>query len=169
MPVPVITVAQMREWEKAAWASGQTEAEVIRRVGKRVGKRARKLTRSGDAILILAGKGNNGNDARAAGELIDDRQLEILNITSPENDALKLQDLLRRKFALIVDGLFGIGLNRPLDEHWQKFIATIKVDDLQYCIAFYIFYDQWFKTQLLRIAHCAIRDFNDSRLDFSKA
>lgn len=125
MPVPVITVAQMREWEKATWASGQTEAEVIRRVGKRVAKRARKLTRSGDAILILAGKGNNGNDARAAGEWIDDRQLEVLNVNSPENDASKVQDLLRRKFALIIDGLFGIGLNRPLDEHWQRLVSTI--------------------------------------------
>lgn len=125
MPVPIITVEQMREWEKATWASGQTEAEVIRRVGKRVAKRARKLTRSGDAILILAGKGNNGNDARAAGEMIEDRQIEILNVTSPENDTSKLRDLLRRKFALIVDGLFGIGLNRPLDEHWQKLISTV--------------------------------------------
>jgi NAD(P)H-hydrate epimerase len=125
MSVPVITVAQMREWEKTTWASGQTEAEVIRRVGKRIAKRARKLTRSGDAILILAGKGNNGNDARAAGEFIEDRQLEVLNVTTPENDFAKLQDLLRRKFALIIDGLFGIGLNRPLDEHWQKLISSV--------------------------------------------
>ena len=36
MPVPVINVAQMREWEKATWAGGQTEAEVIRRVVKGV-------------------------------------------------------------------------------------------------------------------------------------
>ena len=125
MSVPIITVAQMREWEKATWASGQTEAEVIRRVGKRIAKRARKLTGSGDSILILAGKGNNGNDAKAAGEFIDDRQVEILNISSPEADVLRLQELLRRKFALIIDGLFGIGLNRPLDEHWQKLISTV--------------------------------------------
>src|SRR5579859_3884516 len=103
MSVPVITIAQMREWEKATWASGQTEAEVIRRVGKRVAKRARKLTRSGDAILILAGKGNNGNDARAARELLEDRKTEILNVTSPESDLRKLRDLLRQKFALIID------------------------------------------------------------------
>ena len=125
MSVPIITVAQMREWEKATWASGQTEAEVIRRVGKRIAKRARKLTRSSDAIMILAGKGNNGNDAKAAGEFIDDRQVETLNITSPENDVTRLQELLRRKFALIIDGLFGIGLNRPLDEHWQKLISSV--------------------------------------------
>lgn len=125
MPLPVITVAQMREWEKATWASGQTEAEVIRRVGKRIAKRVRRLTRSGDAILILAGKGNNGNDARAAHEQIEDRKTEILNITAPEADLPKLKDLLRQKFALIIDGLFGIGLNRSLDEHWIKLISTV--------------------------------------------
>jgi hydroxyethylthiazole kinase-like uncharacterized protein yjeF len=130
MPVPVITVGQMREWEKATWASGQTETEVIRRVGKRVGRRARKLTRSGDAILILAGKGNNGNDARAAHEWLDDRQLEVFNVTSAESDAPKLQDLLRRKFTLIIDGLFGIGLNRPLDEHWQKLIFAVNQSEI---------------------------------------
>jgi hypothetical protein len=27
MPVPVINLAQMREWEAATWATGQTEAE----------------------------------------------------------------------------------------------------------------------------------------------
>jgi hydroxyethylthiazole kinase-like uncharacterized protein yjeF len=125
MPLPVITVAQMRDWEKATWVSGQTEAEVIRLVGKRVAKRARRLTRSGDAILILAGKGNNGNDARAAHEQIEDRKTELLNITAPEMDLPKLQEVLRPKFALIVDGLFGIGLNRPLDEHWVKLISTV--------------------------------------------
>ena len=36
MPVPVINIAQMREWESATWATGQTEAEVIRRVGEKV-------------------------------------------------------------------------------------------------------------------------------------
>jgi NAD(P)H-hydrate epimerase len=115
----------MREWEQATWATGQTEAEVIRRVGKRIAKRARKLTRSSDAILLLAGKGNNGNDARAVVEFLDGRKFELLNIASPEGDLPKLQELLRQKFALIVDGLFGIGLNRPLDEHWQKLISTV--------------------------------------------
>lgn len=125
MPIPIITVEQMREWEKATWAAGRTEAEVIRHVGKRVAKRARKLTRADDAILILAGKGNNGNDARAAQEFLDGRQVEILQVTSPEADLPKLQELLGRKFALIVDGLFGIGLDRPLDEHWKKLISAV--------------------------------------------
>lgn len=125
MPIPVVSVAQMREWENATWATGQTEAEVIRRVGQRVAERVLQLTKSRDAILILAGKGNNGNDARAAAEYLSERRVEILSVNSPEIELSTLQDLLRRNFALIVDGLFGIGLNRPLDEHWQKFITTV--------------------------------------------
>lgn len=131
MPVPVIAITQMREWEKLTWATGQTEAEVIRRVGKRIAKRVRKLTRTSAAILILAGKGNNGNDARAASEFLGDRKVEILDVISPEQDLPKLLELLRHKFALIIDGLFGIGLNRPLDEHWKKFILTVNEAKMQ--------------------------------------
>ena len=76
MSVPVISIAQMREWERATWATGQTEAEVIRRVGKKIARRALQLTRPGDVILILAGKGHNGDDARAAREFLTDRRVE---------------------------------------------------------------------------------------------
>src|SRR5215468_2743939 len=54
MPIPVITVAQMREWEKATWATGQTEAEVIRQVGQCVARKAASMSRPGDRLLILA-------------------------------------------------------------------------------------------------------------------
>ena len=57
MPLPVISIAQMRQWEKATWATGQTEAEVIRCVGKVVAQFALRLTHPGDLILILAGNG----------------------------------------------------------------------------------------------------------------
>ncbi|HTV62378.1 MAG TPA: NAD(P)H-hydrate dehydratase [Verrucomicrobiae bacterium] len=130
MSVPVITVPQMREWESATWAAGQTEAEVIRRVGKRLGRRVRKLTGASAAILILAGKGNNGADARAMQEFLDERKTEILDVTAPATDLPKFQELLKKKFALIVDGLFGIGLNRPLDEDWQKFIAAVNASKI---------------------------------------
>jgi hydroxyethylthiazole kinase-like uncharacterized protein yjeF len=115
----------MREWEKATWATGQTEAEVIRRVGKRIARRARKLTSDEDSILILAGKGHNGDDARAAKEFLDDRKVKLLELLLPDTDLLSLETALREKPALIIDGLFGIGLSRPLADSWQKIIAAI--------------------------------------------
>lgn len=125
MPVPVVNLAQMREWERATWAAGQTEGEVIRRVGQKIAARARELTRPGGAILILAGKGHNGDDARAAREFLDECKIEILNVTSPENDLPKLKSELLQKPSLIIDGLFGIGLNRALDDGWKQFLAAV--------------------------------------------
>ena len=36
-----------------------------------------------------------------------------------------LEQALRQKPALIIDGLFGIGLDRPLADDWKKFIETV--------------------------------------------
>jgi len=125
MSIAVISSAQMREWEQATWAAGQTEAEVISRAGKRIARRARKLTHPGDTILFLAGKGHNGDDARAAAKQLEGRRADLLEMLLPDTDLLQLEIKLREKPALIVDGLFGIGLNRPLNEAWQKIIQTV--------------------------------------------
>ena len=130
MPIPVISTAQMREWERATWATGQTEAEVIRRVGKRVARRARKLTRAGDTILFLVGKGHNGDDVRAATKQLEGRRAEVLEMFLPDTDLLPLEQALSEKPALIVDGLFGIGLNRQLSAAWQKIISTINTSKI---------------------------------------
>src|SRR5258708_39482251 len=129
MPVPVISVAQMREWEKATWATGRTELEVIRRVGEIVACRARQMVRPGDSILILTGKGHNGDDARQALEPLRDARVELCNVTDLEHQFPQILQLLEKRRALIIDGLFGIGINRPLDEKWTALIQHI--NDLQ--------------------------------------
>jgi ADP-dependent NAD(P)H-hydrate dehydratase / NAD(P)H-hydrate epimerase len=125
MSLPVINIAQMREWEQATWATGQTEAKVIRRVGAKVAQRALQLTRPDDTILILAGKGHNGDDARAAGDNLPARRVTTLDVSAPESDLPALEQALRQKPALIIDGLFGIGLSRPLDDDWGKIIQLV--------------------------------------------
>lgn len=125
MPAPVVSITQMREWEKAAWASGQTEAEVIRLVGTRLAQEALRMTSPGDAILILAGRGNNGADARAALPHLQQRTSHLLLIEDPAAQLAELQQALATAPALVVDGLFGIGLNRPLSPEWIQVMATI--------------------------------------------
>jgi len=125
MPLPVISIAQMREWERATWETGQTGAAVIRRVGEKIAQRALQLTLPGAAVLILAGKGHNGDDARAAREFLPGRRVEMLDLAAPENDLPRLERVLGQNPALIVDGLFGIGLDRPLTGDWQKIIAAV--------------------------------------------
>jgi NAD(P)H-hydrate epimerase len=130
MPVPVISIAQMRDWEQATWAAGQQEAEVIRRVGQCVGRRALHLTQVGDLVLILAGKGHNGDDARCAREHLADRRVEVFDVTEPAGELAKLDVLLASRPSLVVDGLFGIGLNRPLGPEWVSFIEHVNAAHL---------------------------------------
>lgn len=125
MPIPVITIAQMREWEKATWASGQTEAEVIRRVGECVARHALRLTQPDGLILILAGKGHNGEDARAAQGHLSHRRVDLIDVKDPAADLSKLEAVLPLGPALIIDGLFGIGINRPLSNEWIRFIECV--------------------------------------------
>src|SRR5687768_2775673 len=84
MPVPVITVAQMREWEKATWASGQTEDAVMRRAGQAVADHAQRLTSPGDRVFVLAGKGHNGQDAKYAAKFLTGREVKIFDVFDPD-------------------------------------------------------------------------------------
>jgi NAD(P)H-hydrate epimerase len=125
MSLPILTVAQMREWEQATWAAGQTQAEVISRVGLALARRILGLTLENNSVLLLAGKGHNGDDARAALPHLKNRNCECLDVTSPSTQLPQLRAALAKKPALIVDGLFGIGLNRPLDAGWIEFVSTL--------------------------------------------
>ena len=115
----------MRKWEKASWAAGRREVEVISRVGHLVTARARQLTRPGDLIVVLAGKGHNGDDARHTSQNLNDREVYLVNVVEPDAGLGELRSQLSLEPSLIIDGLFGIGLDRPLDVHWAKLIDAI--------------------------------------------
>ncbi len=125
MGIPVISVEQMRRWEAASWEAGRREEEVVAQVGKLLAQRVIKLTQPGDAIFILAGKGNNGADARAMEAQLLERHLMVLKVAEPLRALGKVKELLGRKPAIVVDGLFGIGLNRDLSPDWCALIDAV--------------------------------------------
>src|SRR5258708_21221054 len=125
MPAPVISVAQMRKWERASWAAGRNEAEVISRVGHLVAARARQMTRPGDLIVVLAGKGHNGDDARHTSQNLNDREVYLINVTHPTESLAEVRSQFSLQPTLLVDGLFGIGLDRPLDSAWIELVEAI--------------------------------------------
>jgi len=125
MPVPVVSVAQMREWEQASWEAGRHQPEVIGQVGRLVARRAAQLARPGEIVLVLAGKGNNGADALASVPHLSDRDVRSVTVRDPVAGLAEFQSLAHLHPAVIIDGLFGIGLNRPLDEDWCNLIEAI--------------------------------------------
>jgi NAD(P)H-hydrate epimerase len=117
----------MRQWEKATWASGQTEQAVIQQVGRILARRIIQLTPLDGRVWILAGKGHNGDDARAAHPHLSGRDVVLTNITDPVAGLAEFSQGLRGhpRPEWIVDALFGIGLDRPLDADWRKLIDAI--------------------------------------------
>jgi NAD(P)H-hydrate epimerase len=125
MPVPVLSIAQMRQWEAATWATGRSVAEVIARVGGQLARRVRALTREGDHVLVLSGPGHNGQDAAAIAPHLADRRIETLELGDPAARQPELEAALEQRPALVVDGLFGIGLKQPLTAAWAAFVGTV--------------------------------------------
>ncbi|HUS35544.1 MAG TPA: NAD(P)H-hydrate dehydratase [Verrucomicrobiae bacterium] len=130
MPLPVISVEEMRAWEESSWRAGRKERDVIATVGRIVAERALKMTKDDDRILVLAGKGNNGNDARAAiGHLLR-RRVKLIDVNDPAAAFDEVSHLLEKR-PLLIDGLFGIGLNRALAPEWVRLIERINAAELQ--------------------------------------
>ena len=126
MPSPILSVTQMREWEQASWAAGKSERDVIANVGRILAQRARSLAQPGARVLVLAGKGNNGEDARQSlPHLPADWQVTALNLSGSDADFSAALAQLEHRPALIIDGLFGTGLNRLLDANWINLLDRI--------------------------------------------
>jgi ADP-dependent NAD(P)H-hydrate dehydratase / NAD(P)H-hydrate epimerase len=125
MSVPVISVAQMRQWEEDSWKAGRSQNEVIGNAGRAVAESALRITKLDDRILILAGKGHNGDDARHAQPHLVGRKVRLCNVTDPVATLRELDTLLAKRPALVIDGLFGIGLSRPLDQAWADLIELL--------------------------------------------
>lgn len=125
MAVPFVTVPEMRAWEEASWAAGASSHSVIAEVGRQLAKLVRSLRPPGSRILLLLGHGNNGADARAAEPHLTGYQVERLEFLEPDQQLTALSSALNRRPDLVVDGWFGIGLNRSLSPDWTALIRTL--------------------------------------------
>ncbi len=125
MAIPVLTRESMRSWEADSWAEGILKEEVIARVGQKIGQRIMDATIPGDSVLLLAGMGHNGDDVRAACRWILEREITLINFRDPISQLPYLENALARAPSLVVEGLFGIGLNRPLTGAWESIVGLV--------------------------------------------
>jgi len=101
---PVVSVAEMRAADAAALKS-VTESELVRRAGDAVAVEALRMLGGayGRRVVVVAGKGNNGNDGRVAAAMLARRGalVEVLDASSAPSP-LPACDL-------VIDAAYGTG------------------------------------------------------------
>ncbi len=134
MPEPIVTVAEMREREERTWATGVNRDSVILRAGVAVANVALRWSSPNDPVLVLAGSGQNGGDAVVAEQHLADRDATLArlpDVAACESARAWLDEHRGHRRALIVDGMFGIGLNRPLEEPWKGLVEAVNASGVR--------------------------------------
>nr|WP_229361611.1 NAD(P)H-hydrate dehydratase [Sphingomonas sp. PL-96] len=117
----------MRAAEQRCFAAGTSQSELMARAARAVAREVARLG-AGQPVLVLAGPGNNGGDAYAAATMLREwgHDVAVAALGRPTAGAAAdyaaawsgpvqtLEQATPRP--VLVDGLFGIGLSRPLDE-----------------------------------------------------
>jgi hydroxyethylthiazole kinase-like uncharacterized protein yjeF len=142
MPEKLYSVAQIRAVEQAAIQT----LPLMQRAGRAGADWALELIQEVRPVLVLAGPGNNGGDALEVAANLRDAGVEVtvLHIAGATPSAETAAALARCQldgvtfveavpqdvaWALVVDGLFGIGLTRPLDGHAAQCVAQLEQVD----------------------------------------
>lgn len=115
-PTPVYRTADLRRIEQAA---GATRPPLMERAGLAAADFAAALMpASGKDILVLAGPGDNGGDARIAARILGERFFRVTLATAADASSLPAD----KRWALVIDGLFGIGLTRDVSGDYARLV-----------------------------------------------
>lgn len=140
---PLFSVAALRVLERQ-WQRAHPGASLMEKAGAAAAALAGTLAGTPDKpILILAGQGNNGGDALVAARLLAARGYRV-DVVSRVADAplpqaaadawrswragggTALPDIpLARQYSLVIDGLFGIGLQRDITGEAARWIDQV--------------------------------------------
>src|ERR1700751_2872990 len=136
----VLTSAEMERADRLTIAAGTPGFALMLRAGQAVAEAAMDLVEQGP-ILVVAGRGNNGGDGFVAATELVARGRSVSVILLCERDTLQGDAALAARGwkgpvlpcnaiavgtpALIIDALFGAGLNRPVKGDPHDIIEAI--------------------------------------------
>ena len=101
---PVYLTDDIRRIERGC---GVPEPELMQRAAGAAADLAQKIISDKKDVLVLAGPGNNGGDARVMAKLLEERFFRV-------TVASQRAEVPDKAWGLVVDGLFGIGLAREI-------------------------------------------------------
>ena len=139
----VLTTSEMERADHLTIASGRPGFALMLSAGQAVAEAAMDLAEEGP-IVVVAGRGNNGGDGFVAAAELAARGREVSVVLLCERDSLQgdaasaargwkypvlpFNPQALGKPALIIDALFGAGLNRPVRGEPEEMIEAINAN-----------------------------------------
>jgi hydroxyethylthiazole kinase-like uncharacterized protein yjeF len=139
--IELLTTAEMARADRLATAGGITGSELMENAGEAVADRIGLSHAAGTQVTVVAGPGNNGGDGFVAARVLAERAyaVRLFLVGTPERlkgdaaaaasrwkgqvEAAKPEALASAE--VIVDALFGAGLNRPVDGLAHRMIEAM--------------------------------------------
>ena len=120
MSSPIYLTEDIRRIERTA---GEVTPPLMERAGTAAAELAATLASDKKKdILVLAGPGNNGGDARIAAVRLE-QQFHRVSVAG------RMEEIADRKWGLVIDGLFGIGLARDIDGEYARMVEYANRQD----------------------------------------
>ena len=130
--IELLTTAEMAEADRLAIAGGISGAQLMENAGRAIADAvARRCRRGGAAVTVVAGPGNNGGDGFVCARLLAERGYPVRLLLHGDRSRLKgdaaeasarwigpVEPAVAGALAgadIIVDALFGAGLDRPVE------------------------------------------------------
>ncbi|MGB6447604.1 MAG: NAD(P)H-hydrate epimerase, partial [Xanthobacteraceae bacterium] len=137
----ILSTAEMAEADRLTIAGGVPGIELMENAGRAVAEGAARQRASGSGVAVVAGPGNNGGDGFVAARLLAERGYRVEVLLVGETTRLKGDAALAAKkwsgrvssaqphglngADVVVDALFGAGLDRPVEGLARAMIDAI--------------------------------------------
>ncbi len=142
-PVEILSVAEMGEADRLAIACGVPGIDLMEEAGRAVADAARRAHQAtgGGRVVVLCGPGNNGGDGFVAARLLAAQGRDVALFLLGDASRLKgdaalaakrwtgpvgvMQDIDLTGAAVVIDALFGAGLDRDLSGSARALVEAV--------------------------------------------
>ena len=138
----LLTTAEMAQADRLAVAHGMSSLTLMESAGRAVADEAAHMLGNGGRIVVFCGPGNNGGDGFVAARLLEELGFDVsvtlfADRALLKGDAAVMAGLWRGKCDLpaavhsktpdlIIDALFGAGINRPMSAECSAALAAVQ-------------------------------------------
>ncbi|MGQ0543766.1 MAG: NAD(P)H-hydrate dehydratase [Betaproteobacteria bacterium] len=145
MDGPIYLTEQIRRMEQAA---ADAQPPLMERAGAAAAELAAQLAseRSKD-VLVLAGPGNNGGDARVVAARLEEQFFRV-------SVATRAEEVPEKNWGLVIDGIFGIGLARDVEGPYARLVDYA---NRQRCPVLALDVPSGIQSDTGRVLGCAVR------------